>query len=462
MKKKHLFLLAAAAIILVTAVTTAVAVTSRDARRAAQEHAAISAAYRELRERAEAFTMTVTENGEAVGRYTFADLGVLEGTLTAIDALFSETERLTPEEFDALPLREKLAWHDAAHTSAVTLLPDMRGFHTEPVLRDLGSAVREPAQDASLSFSDGAYQIHAEVPGTVLREDVVRRALNRFVAELTVSPEMPDTVFELTDCDCYIPPEVTVENAGFDFAEALAQDLSALCITVDFHGTVEILAGETLFDLLSAGSDGRLLVNGEALDALVAGWAETYNAYGTPYLFPSYAGGVVPIDFLPCDYEVKTGELRTLLETQLRSLESADLIAPFDCRDANGEPFAIADTYVEVDITNQQLTYYQDGELIVHTDVVTGRPGGYKTPTGLYSSHDKQVNRWLIGEDYCVFVKYWVRVSGHYGLHDASWRTKFGGENYIRNGSHGCVNIPEEAMAVLYEHITDGTPVLIF
>ena len=48
------------------------------------------------------------------------------------------------------------------------------------------------------------------------------------------------------------------------------------------------------------------------------------------------------------------------------------------------------------------------------------------------------------------------------GLHDASWRSVFGGDQYIFNGSHGCINIPEAAMVKIFNNIEDGTPVLIF
>ena len=48
------------------------------------------------------------------------------------------------------------------------------------------------------------------------------------------------------------------------------------------------------------------------------------------------------------------------------------------------------------------------------------------------------------------------------GIHDAKWRTKFGGENYVKNGSHGCVNTPSEAMTQLYEAIEIGVPVLVY
>lgn len=462
MKTKLLILLSAAAVILITAVTLAVTYTSRSARRAAEEQAAVFAAYQQLREHAASCTVTVTENSAFVGTYTFADLGMLDGTLADIDARFSETERLTPEAFDALPLRDKLAWHDSTHTSEVTVPADMRGFDPAPVLRDLTAVPREPAQDAYLTFADGAYQIHPEVPGNVLREDIVRSALTRFVSELTVSKDVPESVsFELTDCDCYLPPEITVENAGFDFRRSLTDDLADMSVTVTFHGEPETLDAESLAAFISVDADGRLQTNGPALDALTAGWAETHNAYDTPYLFASYAGGMKPIDFLSCDYELDTAALRGRIEALLCALESGTVDAPFFCRDKKGEPFAIENTYVEVDIENQQLTYYKDGELIVNTDIVTGRLGGSRTPTGLYSSYDKQVNRWLVGEDYCVFVKYWVRIFGAYGLHDASWRTKFGGDYYKYGGSHGCVNIPEEAMAALYEKIEDGTPILI-
>ena len=461
MKKTQWILLSSAAVVLVTAVVLAVTLTVRSARRAADEHADVYAAYQALRDRAASYTLTVTENGESVGRYPLAELGVLDATLSALDAQFSATERLTPEEFEALPLREKLDWHDVSHPSDVSVPLAMDTFDPAPVLRDLNAVAREPAQDAYLSFSDGAYQIHPEVPGTVVQEEPVQDALAEFAAALVLSEDAEDATFELTDCDCYVPPKITVENGGFDFARELAEDLQDMTVTVSFHNAEETLSGETLAALLSAGSDGKLSVDSAALDTLISGWAETYQEFDTPYLFSSYKGGVVPIDFLPCDYDIDTAALRKALEQQLLSLTSGAISAPYFCYDKNGEPFAIAKTYVEVDIENQHLAYYQDGELLVHTDVVTGKLSGYRTPTGLYSSYDKQVNRWLVGEDYCVFVKYWVRISGPYGLHDASWRTKFGGDYYKYGGSHGCVNIPEEAMAVIYENITDGTPVLV-
>ena len=51
--------------------------------------------------------------------------------------------------------------------------------------------------------------------------------------------------------------------------------------------------------------------------------------------------------------------------------------------------------------------------------------------------------------------------NGGIGLHDASWRSKFGGNIYVNNGSHGCVNIPPEYADDIFEIVNKGTKVLV-
>ena len=49
------------------------------------------------------------------------------------------------------------------------------------------------------------------------------------------------------------------------------------------------------------------------------------------------------------------------------------------------------------------------------------------------------------------------------GIHDAyRWRTKYGGDIYQWNGSHGCVNAPLEVAQTLYERVEMGTPVIVY
>ena len=112
------------------------------------------------------------------------------------------------------------------------------------------------------------------------------------------------------------------------------------------------------------------------------------------------------------------------------------------------------------------MAYYQDGALVVDTDIVSGTMKTHDTPTGLYESFYKAEDCWLSGEDYYVFVDYWISVTrdGVIGLHDADWRTRFGGEMYTYWGSHGCVNTPKEAMKTIYDtiNVDDHIPILVY
>ena len=59
-------------------------------------------------------------------------------------------------------------------------------------------------------------------------------------------------------------------------------------------------------------------------------------------------------------------------------------------------------------------------------------------------------------------MNFWMPVNGGIGIHDASWRSKYGGDIYIKGGSHGCINTPYDAMKELYEMVEIGTPVIMF
>ena len=118
-------------------------------------------------------------------------------------------------------------------------------------------------------------------------------------------------------------------------------------------------------------------------------------------------------------------------------------------------------TFVEISIKNQTLKYYKNNKLALKTSVVTGKNNA--TPKGTFKVVSKARKINLIGEDYVSFVYYWIAFKGRaYGIHDATWRSSFGGQIYKKNGSHGCVNIPYNKAQKLYSMITVGTPVYIY
>lgn len=119
------------------------------------------------------------------------------------------------------------------------------------------------------------------------------------------------------------------------------------------------------------------------------------------------------------------------------------------------------DTYVDVDIANQTMTYYVNGEIAIQSPCVTGTPGGNSTPKGNFVIKTKIPGKYLVGPTWNVWVDRWMRFTGNCGLHDASWRSKFGGNIYKTDGSHGCVNLPKDVAYQLYDSVDIGTAVIV-
>ena len=119
--------------------------------------------------------------------------------------------------------------------------------------------------------------------------------------------------------------------------------------------------------------------------------------------------------------------------------------------------------YIEIDISDQKLRLYENSEVILESDVVTGRAeGDYNTPSyeGYFEINgNKSRSRTLKGGAY---VDYWMPfINDTFGIHDASWRSAFGGNIYEYNGSHGCINAPYDTAEYLYNNTNVGTKVLI-
>lgn len=122
--------------------------------------------------------------------------------------------------------------------------------------------------------------------------------------------------------------------------------------------------------------------------------------------------------------------------------------------------------YIEVNLSRQYLWAYQDGKVVYSSPITSGATGaGFPTVTGTFAIYYKTRNTYLNGRpygyNYNVFVQYWMPFYQGYGLHDASWRSSFGGQDYYYGGSHGCVNMPNATAAFLYDWAPVGTPVWV-
>ncbi len=215
---------------------------------------------------------------------------------------------------------------------------------------------------------------------------------------------------------------------------------------------------EIVFD-----EQNRPVLDETLIKEYVAYLASTYNTVGIERNFKATRGDIVKVSGGEYGNEIdEKAEYEFLLSAFLNK-ESGIRTPQYLSEAWEKGVDDIGDTYVEVDMGNQHMYYYVDGEIVIDTPIVTGNiTQRWGTPSKVCSVYFKQKNRILRGANYATPVKYWMAVDGHIGIHDATWRKEFGGEIYQTDGSHGCINTPLEIMTELYDNVKIGTPVIMF
>ncbi|RJQ46392.1 MAG: L,D-transpeptidase [Gaiellales bacterium] len=111
---------------------------------------------------------------------------------------------------------------------------------------------------------------------------------------------------------------------------------------------------------------------------------------------------------------------------------------------------------IDVDISSQTLTLYENGVAVESFLASTGLPST-STPLGDYTIYAKITKTDMRGEGYFAPDVPWVLVfMGDYTIHGNYWATAFG-----QRSSHGCVGLPVETAKYVFEWTPLGTPVHI-
>lgn len=166
----------------------------------------------------------------------------------------------------------------------------------------------------------------------------------------------------------------------------------------------------------------------------------------------------------------QTKETEALI-ANIQSLQSVTREPVYASRAVQTEMPQWGKTFVEIDISSQHVYFYQDGNCVWDSKCVTGTATDpdRATPTGVFALKYKQRDRVLRGRinpqtgkpSYESPVAYWMPFNGNIGLHDANWRSSFGGNIYLKSGSHGCINLPPKNAKTLFELITPGTVIVV-
>lgn len=346
--------------------------------------------------------------------------------------------------------------------------------YSEDLLQELWQEI--PFVQEELT-TEALYEIrYDETVGYYLYDGLsLRMDVDKAFGQLQEAIAEGNTQIELTEEECYYSIPLSGDQEQIrqlwekidSFQDCgLVYDMGDQQIPIAGALAASFLAKENGSVILD--EEGRLALDKEAVEAFVMNLCLEYDTYRKEGSFQSTRGDLITVKWDTYGTKLNSRAeiaylMDNLLSDELHMGEKVIHIPSYEREGVVHGKDDIGDTYIEIDLTEQRMYYYQEGELLIETDVVTGDTSRrMSTPEGVNFVYNKQLNRILKGPGYATPVKYWIPIRGGVGIHDATWRKEFGGTIYEKNGSHGCINTPYDMVSQLYELVEIGTPVITF
>ena len=295
--------------------------------------------------------------------------------------------------------------------------------------------------------------------------EVIGSKLDMEKFEAAVKDALTNVQSEL-DADkagCYIDPQVYSDDKKLVKQEKRLNKYTDTRLTYTFGDDTVVLDGDTIYKWMDIKKNGKVSLDEEKIREFVRGLGSKYDTiFRTRTFKTSYKMDVV----------INGGDYGWWMNREKEVSELKELIKKGTVADREPVYFQKAekygkddygDTYVEINLTAQHLFLYKDGKVVLESDFVSGKDTkDRKTPGGVFGITYKERDATLVGADYETPVSYWMPFNGSIGMHDATWRKKFGSNIYKSSGSHGCINLPFNVAARIYDEIEKNTPVICY
>lgn len=324
-------------------------------------------------------------------------------------------------------------------------------------------------ENAYVAFRDNQFVIVPETEGSKLNIKEAYKLLDAAVEANEASIDFSDNQ------DAYVSAEVTQDDPALQSALEACNNYTKASITYTFGDQSTTLDGNTIKDWLQFDEKGQLIWDDNSFQQHVADYvaqlAATYDTVGTEREFQTTSGRTVYVSSSVYGWKIDQAAEAAQLSQEIQS-GTQTTREPVYSQTANSYGVNdLGDTYIEVDLSEQHMYYYQNGSDIFESDFVSGNMSyaDRQTHAGIFTLYYKKSPDVLRGTmkadgtyEYESEVQYWMPFDGGIGFHDASWRDEFGGDIYLTDGSHGCINLPPDNAAVLYDIIQYGVPIVCF
>lgn len=317
------------------------------------------------------------------------------------------------------------------------------------------SNIIEP-KNPSFEYIDNSYTIVDGDPGNKVDKDILYSS----VANLLHNGEFE---INLESSGCYIEPEYNSKSKKtIEVRDTLNKYVSSK-VVYTFGDKKETLDGSIINKWLKVNEKFEVIVDEEKVKDYVDGLSKNYNTVGKIRDFVTSSEKNIKIDGGDYGWSINITKETQNLISAIKEGKTITKEPEYNNTAFSHGKNDIGNTYVEIDLTNQHMWFYKNGSLIVQGDIVTGNVrDNNATPPGVYILKYKARNVVLRGPGYAAPVTFWMPFNGGIGIHDASWRSVFGGNIYNTNGSHGCINSPYNVANAIFDNIKPGTPVVCY
>ncbi|MCR5785444.1 MAG: L,D-transpeptidase/peptidoglycan binding protein [Eubacterium sp.] len=315
------------------------------------------------------------------------------------------------------------------------------------------------SEDAELGDYDATSGVY------LLTEPVYGTCINAKTFEETIDTKLScvEEELDLAEEGCYVDPVITEDTEEAAKLVEEASTYGSSVITFEFDDETEVLDASTIKDWLIVAEDYSVTLDETKAAEYVETLAEKYDTLDLDKTVTAASGESVTVKAKTYGWEMDKEKTAKLILKKIYAGDSYTGDVKWLREAASHGENDYGDTYVDINLTTQHLRLFVGGEVILETDFVSGNvSNGCKTPGGAYYVTYKEANAVLRGDDYETPVSYWMPFNGGIGLHDATWRSTFGGSIYKTNGSHGCINLPLSAAKTIFENVEAGTPVLCY
>ena len=323
-------------------------------------------------------------------------------------------------------------------------------------------------ENAYVAFQNNAFVIVPETEGSKLNIKEAYKVLNAAVEANESAIDFSNTP------EVYVSAAVTKDDPELQAALEACNNYTKASITYTFGDQSTTLDGNTIKDWLQFDEKGQLIWDDNSFQQHVAEYvaqlAATYDTVGTEREFQATSGRTVYVSSSIYGWKIDQAAEAAQLSQEIQS-GTQTTREPIYAQTANAYGVNdLGNTYIEVDLSEQHMYYYQDGADIFESDFVSGNMSyaDRQTHAGIFTLYYKKSPDVLKGGQkgtanyYEQPVQYWMPFDGGIGFHDANWRDDFGGDIYLTSGSHGCINLPPENAAVLYDLIQYDVPIVCF